>query len=177
MKQLLLILFLHLLAIGQSDASGIQRKYYVSPSGNDKNNGLTIATSWRTLNKVNNCQLHPGDQVLLEGGKTFTGSILLDSLDSGVEKHLILISLFGRGKAIVQVIGDNGFYAINCSNVHLSNLVFRGTGVGNNKGNGIFFYSNCTSSTIKHIVVENCQSEGFQEHGILFGCDEGENVK
>ena len=177
MKQLLSILFLHFLVTDQCEASGLQKKYYVSPSGNDINNGLTIATSWKTLDKVNSWQFHPGDQVLLEGSKAFTGSILLDSLDSGDEKHPISIRSYGIGKAVIQARDDNGFYAINCSNIHLSDLVFRGTGVGNNKGNGIHFYSNSISGSIKHIAVENCQSEGFHRYGILFSCAEGENIK
>jgi hypothetical protein len=177
MKQFLSILFLPFLVAVQSNASGIQKKYYVTPSGNDLSNGLSVASSWKTLDKVNRSEFHPGDQVLLEGGKTFTGNIFLDSLDSGDEKHPVSLSSFGKGKAIVMAHDDNGFFAINCSNIHLSNLVFRGTGVGNNKGNGIHFYSNSTSASIKHIVIENCESEGFYKYGILISCAEGENIK
>ena len=177
LKKFIAILFLPFLVTIQSNASSLQKKYYVSPSGNDINNGLTIASSWKTLDKVNRSEFHPGDQVLLEGGKTFTGSIFLDSLDSGDEKHPVSISSYGMGKAIVQAHDDNGFFAINCSNIHLSNLVFKGTGVGNNKGNGIHFYSNSISASIKHIAVENCESEGFHKYGILFSCAEGENIK
>jgi hypothetical protein len=48
--------------------------YYVSPTGSDKNNGLSPATAWKTLAKVNAKDFEPGDHVLLEGGQTFTPS-------------------------------------------------------------------------------------------------------
>ena len=48
------------------------RDYYVSAAGNDSRDG-TAAEPWRTLAKVNATNLQPGDRVLLEGGRTFSG--------------------------------------------------------------------------------------------------------
>src|SRR5690242_16840816 len=46
--------------------------YYVSPSGNDANDGLSAATPWHSVYKVNQLNLLGGDQVLFQGGSTFT---------------------------------------------------------------------------------------------------------
>lgn len=48
--------------------------YYVSPYGNDKNDGLTEKTAWKTPARVSNApELKSGDVVLFERGKMFRG--------------------------------------------------------------------------------------------------------
>ena len=48
--------------------------YYVSPKGNDKNDGLSPETAWKTLSRISNApELKKGDVVLLERGKMFRG--------------------------------------------------------------------------------------------------------
>jgi hypothetical protein len=46
--------------------------YYISPSGNDGWNGLTPASAFQTMSRINALDLNAGDRVLFEGGKTFT---------------------------------------------------------------------------------------------------------
>ena len=48
--------------------------YYVSPLGNDAADGRSVATAWKTIDRVNGKNWNPGDRVLFEGGKTFTVS-------------------------------------------------------------------------------------------------------
>ena len=63
MRRILIIL---LLGLG-STASGAT--YYVSSSvGNDSNNGTSVSTPWRTLNKVNTSTFQPGDSILFSRG-------------------------------------------------------------------------------------------------------------
>ena len=44
--------------------------YYVSPTGNDNNNGTSQSTPWRTIDRVNQStySIQPGDQVLFQRG-------------------------------------------------------------------------------------------------------------
>lgn len=49
--------------------------YYVSSSGNDENDGLTPETPWKTLKKVSDASLCPGDGVLFCRGDLFRGQI------------------------------------------------------------------------------------------------------
>jgi len=45
--------------------------YYVSPSGNDANDGRSPQTAWRTIARANGKNWNPGDALLFEGGQTF----------------------------------------------------------------------------------------------------------
>ena len=55
-----------------TDISGITGTvYYVSENGNDENNGLTPASAWKTLRKVNAANLQSGDAVLFERGGVY----------------------------------------------------------------------------------------------------------
>src|SRR5688500_3369375 len=48
--------------------------FYVSPSGNDANDGRSPATAWRTIDRANGRNWNPGDALLFEGGQTFNVS-------------------------------------------------------------------------------------------------------
>ena len=48
--------------------SGDGKVYYVSPNGNDANDGLSEAKAWKTLAKVNSATLSSGSVVLFERG-------------------------------------------------------------------------------------------------------------
>jgi hypothetical protein len=56
-----------LLAIFFSSAAAAAN-YYVSPSGNDANNGTSVASAWRTIAKANGV-LRPGDTLFMRGGE------------------------------------------------------------------------------------------------------------
>ncbi|MDR2920624.1 MAG: right-handed parallel beta-helix repeat-containing protein [Tannerella sp.] len=76
--------------------------YYVSPSGNDANNGTSPATAWATIERVNQVipSLKPGNSVLFERGGTYYGSMYAWKV-SGTENNPITIGAYGVGKAPV----------------------------------------------------------------------------
>lgn len=66
--------------------------YYVSSSGgSDSNNGLTTATAWQTLSKVNGVTLAANDSVLFKRGDTFVGQII-------PQRSTISYSSYGTGE-------------------------------------------------------------------------------
>lgn len=71
--------------------------YYVSSSGNDSNNGLSTASPWRTIDKINSIfsTLNPGDRILFRRGDTFYGSIIIAK--SGVSGSPITLGSYGTG--------------------------------------------------------------------------------
>lgn len=69
--------------------------YYVSPTGNDSNSGTSSVQPWRTINKVNNKQFSPGDRILFQGGRSFSGTLSFDSLDSGSLISPITVTSYG----------------------------------------------------------------------------------
>ena len=49
------------------------KSYYVSGMGDDENDGLTPETAWRTMQKVSEADLLPGDGVFFRRGELFRG--------------------------------------------------------------------------------------------------------
>jgi hypothetical protein len=69
--------------------------YYLSPEGNDAQDGRTPARAWKTVSKVNSAPLRPGDQVLFaRGGEWREG---LRPSASGTPGKPILFAAFGEG--------------------------------------------------------------------------------
>lgn len=79
----------------------IGQTYYISPDGNDANDGKKTAKAWKSLQKVNQLALKAGDKVLFEGGKTFYGTLRLDENDGGNSSNQLRIGTYGRGKATI----------------------------------------------------------------------------
>lgn len=50
--------------------------YYVSNNGSDANDGLSPATAWKTIARVNQDTYIPGDKILFERGGEWTGKTL-----------------------------------------------------------------------------------------------------
>jgi hypothetical protein len=69
--------------------------YYVSPTGNDSNNGTTQSTPWKTLAKVNAFALQPDDQVLFQRGGEWRES--LQPTHGGTSGHQIVFDAYGTG--------------------------------------------------------------------------------
>jgi hypothetical protein len=72
--------------------------YYVSPSGSDSNRGTSPASAWRTVKRVNEASLQPGDGVLFEGGATFSDATLLPNA-SGRAGSPIIFGSYSQGNA------------------------------------------------------------------------------
>lgn len=71
--------------------------YYVSPSGNDSNNGTSQGTAWRTIERVQSLgyTMQPGDQVLFERGGSYPGQLTINS--SGTASQPIVFGAYGSG--------------------------------------------------------------------------------
>ena len=75
--------------------------YYVSPTGNDANNGTSQSTPWRTIARVQqySSSAVAGDQVLFQRGGNFVGQ--LTWYGSGSAAANIVIGAYGTGAAPV----------------------------------------------------------------------------
>lgn len=73
--------------------------YYLSESGNDIHDGITLTTPWKTISKVNamwsSGGFHPSDNILFKRGETFPGKILAST--SGTTNNEILLGSYGTG--------------------------------------------------------------------------------
>ncbi|WP_217594048.1 right-handed parallel beta-helix repeat-containing protein [Cohnella sp. GbtcB17] len=72
--------------------------YYVdSAAGSDSGNGLSPATAWKTLTKVNAKTFDPGDAILFKAGGVWTGTLWPKG--SGDAANPITIGKYGSGRA------------------------------------------------------------------------------
>ena len=144
--------------------------FYVSPDGNDSNSGTSQESAWQTINKVNNIDFEPGNQILFEGGSTFNGTIVFDSYDHGITGNEVFIGSFGTGRATINAQNGSGLIVYDCNNIHVKNLNFIGSGRDNNNntGNGITF-SYCSD-----IIIDSVEISEFQHSGLKIN-NMGEN--
>lgn len=115
------IVFSIMLAGSAKSASA--RTYYVDPMGNDSNAGTDPAKPWRTLIKVSNTVLAPGDVVALKARGTWRETMELHS--SGTAEHPITITRYGSGSPPVISGADiisgwlferDGIWSASCAN-------------------------------------------------------------
>ncbi len=72
--------------------------YYVKNDGNDNANGLSDATAWATINKVNNTSLNAGDSVLFKCGDVWRELIPLVPKSGNHTNGHIVYSNYGTGE-------------------------------------------------------------------------------
>jgi hypothetical protein len=143
-----------------SETGKTGRFYYVSSSGHDSNPG-TKEKPWQTLSKINATDLGPGDTVLLEGGSLFSGTIRLDSLDSGSEGKEIFIGTYGGGKATIDGGASEGFMIDGCKYLSINNLEIKGSGrKEGNRSDGVYI------AFSEHVKAEGLEISGFQHTGL-----------
>jgi parallel beta-helix repeat protein len=70
--------------------------YYVAANGNDLSDGLSAATAFSSIDRVNQLSLLPGDSVLFNSEDTFRGMLVIQS--SGTATNPIYIGAYGSGK-------------------------------------------------------------------------------
>jgi hypothetical protein len=115
-----------------SPARSAAHTYFVdSERGDDENAGTSTAAAWRTLARVNDASLRPGDRVLLRRGASWPGTLRIDG--SGSERAPIVVTAYGRGRLPVvrggrTCIDLRGSYLV-VRNVHADACAWAGIAV------------------------------------------------
>src|SRR6476661_2159976 len=86
-----------LIAGAAAPASAAGTTYYVSAAGSDSNSGTASTSAWKTLSRVNQAVLKPGDTVSFRRGDTFSGGIV--TAQSGTSTAPITLNSYGTGNA------------------------------------------------------------------------------
>ena len=147
------------------------RAYYVSPAGNDKNGGTRNA-AFQSIQRVNSLHLIPGDSILFEGDQRFTGTLKIDSQNSGDEFHPILISSYGKG--IASILGGNGSAIIIQKSIWLNINLLGLLGSGRKKGN---IHDGLLIQNSSHISANTLIISGFQKSGLLISSSSDISVR
>ncbi len=91
-----------------SEMSDLPRAYYLNSNGDDSNEG-TEASPWKTLAKISQTPLIPGDQIYFNKGDRFDGHFVVNG--SGTLTEPITISSYGGGAQPIltgEVGSENG---------------------------------------------------------------------
>lgn len=155
--------------------------FYFSSLGDDIVGNGSLANPWQSIGKLNSLNLEPGDNVLLRGGDTFIGNLILDANDSANNAagifggNPITIASYGGGaRPIVSSPTGNGLTATNVGGLEIRGLEFSGLSAinaianANNKTKGLFFENNQTTFRQQHVYLDDLVVNGFGEAGINF---------
>jgi len=142
------------------------KTYYISNSGNDANDGLSTATAWQTITKINTVDFKAGDKILFQGGSGFTGSVQLNQNDIGASNNPILISSYGSGKATIYAPDTVALHTLNTGGIQVTNLIFQGNG---SKTNGIYFEITRTNADLDYLYIDNIEVYNFDSSGLRIG--------
>jgi len=142
--------------------------YFVRAKGNDQASGRSKAAAWRTIERVNQATLRPGDRVRFEGGKSFTGRLRLTAEDAGTARSPVVIGSYGRGRATILAGQSSGIVVESAGGVVIEQLVVTGDGRTNNSGYGVVFDNQIgTDERLRDIRIANVDVSGFGVFGIL----------
>ena len=147
--------------------------YYVSATGNDANAGTSASSPWKTIAKADTHHFVAGDQLLFQGGQTFSGNLKLSG-ESGTASDPIVIGSYGSGRATLAASGSgDAIYAYNSGGVTVKNLVVTGKpATGNTQQYGIKFEDNSKGTKLAPVTVTGCDVSGFYAGGILVLADQ-----
>ena len=146
------------------------RSYYISTAGKDINPGNKNAP-FRSIEKLNSLSINPGDSILLEGGQTFSGSLIIHVAGEGNRYHPFYISSYGKGTAVIQSGNEQAVLISQTSWLEIQNLKLVGSGRSKGNTNNGFAISNC-----KHIRADKLEITGFQKSGFLIYASENISV-
>jgi hypothetical protein len=139
--------------------------YYVSPTGDDANSG-TLAAPWRSVARVNDAELRPGDCVHFRGGGSFAGTVELGRDDSGTSGEKIIVTSYGEGRAVIDGANGSGLRAKGCDHLVVRDLNFVGSGrKSGNTQDGVCILDS-EDVQINRVAVSGFRSSGLRLDGV-----------
>jgi hypothetical protein len=139
----------------QGEINNKPRAYYFSSNGNDSNMGNQISP-YKTFRKIKNLELKDGDSLIFRAKELFYGTLLLENI-----KAKILITSYGKGRAIFNGEYKEAISLKNCANIKLENLNLVGNGrKEGNTTNGLELVNSL------NIIVNKLTIRGFQKVGL-----------
>ena len=143
-----------------------ETNYYFSDSGNDSNSG-SQKNPWKSLSKLSNSELNPGDSIFFNRGDSFFGELVVNG--SGTASEPIVFTSYGSGeKPIISgKVGASGggdyqqaIYVLNNDNMVFENLEVQNnrqaprTNIDNSDSFGIHIH-NTSEETLNNFIFKN----------------------
>ncbi|WP_455641010.1 right-handed parallel beta-helix repeat-containing protein [Parabacteroides sp.] len=127
MNNSLFCLFVLLFLAGCTATSS---SYYLDAmNGDDSMSGKSEAKAWKSLSRLCDLKLNPGDRIFLKRGGTFTGELEISG--KGTPENRIFVEAYGEGNKPCIVGNDSSLYAVRIFNsdyVTLRNIEIVNTG-------------------------------------------------
>jgi hypothetical protein len=142
--------------------------YYISPSGDDGASGTSPDAAWRSLAHLQHVGLKPGDQVLLQGGARYSGTLTVAAGEAGNAQRPVVIGSYGQGHATIESSGD-GIVVHDTGGVDIRDLTLIGKGAPYSSGSGIDLYSDLRSgSRPSDVTISDVDISAFHT-GVAIG--------
>ncbi|GGT12376.1 right-handed parallel beta-helix repeat-containing protein [Streptomyces purpureus] len=147
--------------------------YYVSPDGDDENDGLSPARPWRTLAQADTIRFKPGDRLRLKGGARHRGTLTIGAGDAGSAKAPVVIESYGKGRATIAAPGTAGISVHNTAGIEVRGIVLVGDARSYARKDGIRFFSDLPRDRkLDHVVISAVDVSRFR-HGVRIGGGRG----
>ena len=135
----------------------VQITYYVDAAGgNDANNGLTPATAWKTLTKVNSFTFSANNRILFKAGGVWTGRLYPKG--SGIQGFPVIIDMYDSGnKPLIDGNGMTGtgvVYLYNQQYWEINNLEITNNAASGSDRRGVRIEAE-NYGTANHIYLKN----------------------
>ena len=134
--------------------------YYVSSlNGDDKNDGLSENTPFRTLDKINQTAINPGDKIFLEKGSVFSGEYLHLKGVGDIAGEVIEIASYGANDTMprIDANGTGVWYLDYGTVLDVPTHIYKG-----NVSSAVLLYD-CENITLRDIEITNKDSEKSPE--------------
>jgi hypothetical protein len=153
------------LAIAAFLAPGTE--YFVSPLGNDGNDGTAPARAWRTLARASKAPLKPGDEISLAAGAAFVGSLALGSDVAGTREKPIVVRSSGKPAARI-VSPDRPAISASRGGLEIRDLVLEGRAkAAKKRHDGILLATSGDHNERRpYVRIEDVDVSGFGGEGI-----------
>ena len=151
--------------------------YYLdAAAGSDSNDGMSPATAWKTLTKINGVSFQPGNKLCLKAGGSWTGQ--LAPKGSGTSAAPIVVDQYGSGAKPLLVAGATDadtVYLLNQQYWEINDLEVtnKKASVGDYRGISI---NGQNGGTLNHIYVRNCFVHDVTGEVLWIGGDTADNA-
>lgn len=156
----------------QTTVSGDAVYYVDAVNGDDANDGMSVDTPWKSINKVNSRIFKPGEQILFKRGDVFYGALAPQG--SGESGNHIKLGAYGTGELPLIIAGTDVQYALALFNQDywtIDSLEITGgyqCGIGVRGDRKDYSY---TGYTITNCVVHGCYSPtgdySYRDSGLI----------
>ena len=142
--------------------------FYISSDGDDNNSGTSENKAWSSIDRVNNHDLSPGDNILFRGGDEFEGTLILTGEDGGSEELRVTISSYGEERAVINGKDKEALKADSCLYLTIENLIIIGQGRKSGNTTDGLLVTKCHS-----VLINKLEVHGFQKSGVhVRQCDD-----